>query len=190
VEAVLISGSPNAASKSRTLLEHARARLEAADCATTFVDLTTIPADALLGRRTNDGGVTGALAAISAAQVVIASSPTYRATYSGLLKAFFDLLPQDALAGKIGVPILTGGGSWHQLALDHSFRPLFASVGATTVNGVYGYDAQFKNGPDKTLLVQVDAAVDEALRIAKSSPYPVGRGARDEVNTKTRGARA
>ena len=185
MEAVLISGSPATASKSRTLLEHARARLEAAGCSTTVIDLTSIPADALLGRRKDDTRVLEALSAIQAAGIVVASSPTYRATYTGLLKTFFDLLPQDALAGKIGLPILTGGGPSHQLALDHTFRPLFASVGATTVNGVYGYDAQFMSGPDSTLLAQIDAAVDEVLRIAKSSP-----GVRGEDTTQTTGVKA
>ena len=51
MEAVLISGSPSATSKSRTLLEHAQAQLEAAGCSTTSIDLATLPADALLGRR-------------------------------------------------------------------------------------------------------------------------------------------
>jgi FMN reductase len=104
------------------------------------------------------------------ARLVVASSPVYRATYTGLLKSFFDLLPQDALAGKAGVPILTGGGPAHLLALDHGFRPLFASLGATTVaNGVYGYDAQFRNGPEPQLLARVDCAVDEAIALTRTA---------------------
>ena len=42
-----------------------------------------------------------------------AASPVYRASYAGLLKVFFDLFPQDALAGRIGVPILTGASPAH-----------------------------------------------------------------------------
>ena len=168
MEAVLISGSPSTTSKSRTLLEHAQSVLAAAGWSTTLVDLATLPADALLGRRRNDAAVTSAVSAISGAQVVVASSPTYRATYSGLLKTFFDLLPQDCLAGKIGVPILTGGGPGHQLALDHTFRPLFASLRATVVNGVYGHDAQFTSGVDTQLLESVDAAIEQAIVLARS----------------------
>ena len=50
------------------------------------------------------------------------------------------------------------------------FRPLFASVGANVVaNGVYGYDAQFKNGADPALLEQVDRAIEEAVTLARAS---------------------
>jgi len=166
MRAVLISGSPSATSKSRALLERARERLRDAGWDTVLIDLSTLPADALLGRGASDG-VTRALTAVQQARLVIAASPVYRATYSGLLKVFFDLLPQDGLAGKIAVPILTGGSPAHLLALDHGFRPLFTSVGATVVAaGVYGSDAQFKNGPDATLLASVDQAIDAALTLS------------------------
>jgi FMN reductase len=168
MEAVLISGSPSAASKSRQLLERAKAQLEAGGCASAIIELNALPADALLGRRSVNE-VKNALSAVTAAptRIVVASSPTYRATYSGLLKTFFDLLPPDSLKGKIGIPLLTGGSLSHQLAVDHAFRPLFASLGATVGRGVYGYDAQFKNGPDPALLAEVDAAVEEAMIMAE-----------------------
>src|SRR2546427_9572413 len=44
--------------------------------------------------------------AVRVADVVVAASPVYRATFSGLLKVFFDLLPRNGLEGKVGVPIL------------------------------------------------------------------------------------
>jgi FMN reductase len=164
--AVLISGSPSTNSKSRALLEHARRRLDQAGFETTTVELAALPGDALLGRRA-DEAVTAAVGAVLRAQVVVASSPVYRASYSGLLKVFFDLLPQDALAGKVAIPILTGGSLAHLLALDHAFRPLFASIGATTVpTGVYGYDAQFREGgADDALRARVDQAVGEAVAL-------------------------
>ena len=127
-----------------------------------------VPAAALLGRR-SDEQVASAIQQVVAAQIVVASSPTYRATYAGLLKTFFDLLPQDALVGKIGLPILTGGSLAHLLALDHTFRPLFTSLGATVANGVYGHDGQFRNGPDAALLERVDRAIDDALALARAS---------------------
>jgi FMN reductase len=167
MEAVLISGSPSATSRSRTLLTHAQAQLESAGCSTTLIDLATLPADALLGRRENDN-LRRVIDLVVSAQIVVASSPTYRATYTGLLKTFFDLLPQDCLIGKIAVPILTGGSPAHQLALDHSFRPLFASLGATVAPGVYAFDAQFKTELD-ALQSRVRAAVEEAVALARAS---------------------
>ncbi len=165
--AVGISGSPSPTSKSRGLVEYALARLKAEGAVTLLIDLAALPADALLGRGTSDA-VAAALDAVARARIVVAGTPVYRATYSGLLKVFFDLLPQDALIGKIGVPIVTGHGAAHALAIDHGMRPLFASIGATVVaGGVYATSAQFpdgKAGPE--LLAAVDRAVREALSLA------------------------
>src|SRR5207245_10052169 len=88
----------------------------------------------LLGRGTS-AAVAGAIEATTRAGVIVAGTPVYRATYSGLLKVFFDLLPQDSLIGKIGVPLVTGHDSAHALSIDHGLRPLFASLGATVIAG-------------------------------------------------------
>ena len=163
-----LSGSPAASSKSRVLVHHALARAAARGGGPAeLVDLAALPADALLGRGSGPA-VAAALAAVTRARIVVAGTPVYRATYSGLLKVFFDLLPQDSLVGKIGVPIVTGHDRGHSLALDHGLRPLFASLGATVVaSGVYATSAQFQDGKGAPeLLAAVDRAIDEALALA------------------------
>jgi FMN reductase len=172
-----VSGSPSAASRSRALLERALVTLEGRGARARRVDLAALPADALLGRR-EDPAVADALAAVRDARILVVSTPIYRATYSGLLKVFFDLLPQNALAGKTAIAIATGGAPGHLLAVDHGLRPLLASVGAVvTPTGVYGTDAQFRDGvPDAALLEAVERAVAEAASIAgavpRGSPLP------------------
>src|SRR5438552_12593503 len=145
IQAVGISGSPSPTSRSRTLLGLGLAALERRGViATRTVDLAALPADALLGR-SRDTRVNDALAAVGRARILVVSTPVYRATYSGLLKVFFDLLPQDGLAGKIAVAIATGASLGHLLAVDHGLRPLLTSVGALPVaTAVYGTDAQFR----------------------------------------------
>jgi FMN reductase len=174
LEAVGVSGSPSATSKSRVLVEYALARLAAGGgAATRLIDLAALPADALLGRGAAGAAppVSGALDAVARARVVVAGTPVYRATYSGLLKVFFDLLPQDGLVGKIGVPIVVGHGAAHSLAVDHGLGPLFASLGATVVpSGVYGMSEQFADGrPAPELLGAVDRAVREAVALATAA---------------------
>ena len=75
---------------------------------------------------------------VLAADGLIAVSPIFNASYSGLFKLFFDVLERDSLDG---VPVLigaTGGTARHSLALDHALRPLFAYLGALVVpTGVY-----------------------------------------------------
>jgi FMN reductase len=155
------------------LVEYALARLAergGGGTVTELVDLARLPADALLGRGSAPA-VTAAVEAATRATIVVAGTPVYRATYSGLLKLFFDLLPQDSLVGKVGVPIVTGHGAAHALSIDHGMRPLFASLGATVVaGGVYATTAQFQDGkPQAELLQAVERAVREALALAKAS---------------------
>jgi len=175
--AVGISGSPSATSKSRVLVEHALAQLAAGGATTHLVDLAALPAEGLLGRGTSPP-VTAALEAATRARIIVAGTPVYRATYSGLLKVFFDLLPQDSLIGKIGVPLVTGHGAAHSLSVDHGMRPLFASLGATVVaSGVYATSSQFQGGkPGRELLEAVERAVGEALALATAGlPGPIPR---------------
>ena len=162
-----ISGSPSASSKSRMLVEYALARLAQRGAVTELVDLAQLPAEPLLGRGSAPA-VTAALEAAARAGIVVAGTPVYRATYSGLLKLFFDLLPQDSLVGKVGVPIVTGHAAAHALSLDHGMRPLFASLGATVVaSGVYATSDQFQDGkPQPELLQAVERAAREALALA------------------------
>ena len=171
--AVGISGSPGARSKSRTLLERALLALSERGATTTLIDLAALPADALLGRR-RASEVDSALGSVSQATIIVASTPVYRATYSGLLKVFFDLLPVDGLVGKTAIAIATGGSSAHQLVIDHGLRPLFASVGAVTIaTGVYGTDSAFENGvPHPSLIARLHAAVAEAVTLGERIHAP------------------
>lgn len=170
LRAVGISGSPSSGSKSRALVAYALERLADCGAETAMIDLAALPAEGLLGRRA-EARVTAALVAVAGARVVVAGTPIYRATYSGLLKVLFDLLPQDGLAGKIGIAIATGHGPAHSLAIDHGLRPLFASLGATVVpSGVYGSSEQFANGQvAPELLGAVDRAVREAVAFAAAA---------------------
>ena len=82
--------------------------------------------------------------AITKADLVIAASPVYSASYTGMFKHFVDFMGMDALAG---VPVLlaaTGGSPLHALVIDQSMRPLFAMKQALTLPvGVYATEADF-----------------------------------------------
>lgn len=163
-----LSGSPAPVSRSRALLEQALAALERQGAGPSrLIDLAQLSADGLLGRR-DDRDIADALRGVLEAGILVVSTPIYRATYSGLLKVFFDLLPQDALLGKVAILIATGGGPAHLLAVDHGLRPLLASVGALVVaTGVYGTDTQFRNGvPDAALVERIERAALEAAALA------------------------
>jgi FMN reductase len=75
---------------------------------------------------------------VGAADALVAVSPVFNASYSGLFKTFVDALPVGSLDG---VPVLlgaTGGSTRHSLVLEHALRPLFAYLRATTTStGVF-----------------------------------------------------
>jgi FMN reductase len=73
------------------------------------------------------------LGAVADADGLIAVTPVFNASYSGLFKSFFDLVDPDALTGTPVLLAATGGTARHSLVLDHALRPLFAHLRAPTV---------------------------------------------------------
>ncbi len=70
-------------------------------------------------------------------------APRTKATYSGLLKAFLDRVPTDALAGARAVPVLLGGAPNHQLAVDLHLTPLLLELGAAVpVRGLFVLESE------------------------------------------------
>jgi FMN reductase len=74
-----------------------------------------------------------ALDAVAGADALVAVTPIFTASYSGLFKSFFDVLDADVLAGKPVLIAAAGGSARHSLALEHAVRPLFAYLRAVPV---------------------------------------------------------
>jgi FMN reductase len=76
--------------------------------------------------------------AVRAADVAVVASPTYKATYTGLLKLFLDQVPTGDLAGVVAVPLMLGGGPTHFLAPELLLKPVLVELGATApTRGLY-----------------------------------------------------
>ncbi|MFF2655635.1 FMN reductase [Streptomyces sp. NPDC058045] len=100
-----------------------------------------------------------ALTAVTEADAVIAVTPVFTASYSGLFKSFFDVLDRDALTGTPVLLAATGGTPRHSLVLEHALRPLFAHLRAVTVpTGVY---AASQDWGDEGLALRIDRAAAE-----------------------------
>jgi FMN reductase len=85
-----------------------------------------------------DPELTSLTAEVAAADIAIFASPTYKATYTGLLKAFLDRYGNNGLAGVTAVPVMTGGWPGHLLAVEVHFRPVLVELGATVpARGLY-----------------------------------------------------
>ncbi|MDH3684103.1 MAG: NAD(P)H-dependent oxidoreductase [Acidimicrobiia bacterium] len=82
-------------------------------------------------------------ARVTGADVVVAACPTYKATYTGLLKAFLDNYGNDGLAGCRAVPVMVGAAPNHALAPEVHLRPLLVELGASVPSrGLYVLESQ------------------------------------------------
>lgn len=77
--------------------------------------------------------LTEALQAVADADAVIAVTPVFNASYSGLFKSFFDVLDEGTLTGKPVLLAATGGTARHSLAIDQAMLPLFFYLKADIV---------------------------------------------------------
>lgn len=111
--ALSVSGSPSASSRTNRLLRHLDDRLTARGHEVIPLDVRTVPAEALLGADFGHPAITGAAELFARADGVVVATPVYKASYSGVLKALLDLLPQYALTGKTVLPLATGGTTAH-----------------------------------------------------------------------------
>ncbi|MCU1380872.1 MAG: NADPH-dependent fmn reductase [Acidimicrobiales bacterium] len=93
-----------------------------------------------------DPAVAEAVASVCAASLVVVASPTYKATYTGLLKLFLDQVPTDGLAGVGAVPLMLGAGPGHALAPELLLKPVLVELGATCpTRALYLLDSDWSN---------------------------------------------
>ena len=140
---LLLGGSPSASSSGERLLQHIGAKLAAQGHRCTRLQVRELPAEALLHADFSDPAIVRATALVREADAIVIATPVYKASYTGILKAFLDLLPQDGLDGKLVLPLATGGSQSHMLVLDYALRPVLASLAARFIlPGIYATSEQ------------------------------------------------
>ncbi len=124
-----------------------------------------------------------AVRSVTEADAVIAVTPVFAASYSGLFKTFFDVVEKDALRG---VPVLlaaTAGSARHSLVVEHALRPLFAYLQAVVVpTGVFAATEDFGSVASSRLSERVDRAADELVGLLVG-PGPSARRGGPERRT-------
>ncbi|MGW4033114.1 NADPH-dependent FMN reductase [Streptomyces sp. NPDC004838] len=92
--------------------------------------------------------VQAAVETVSTASLLVVASPTFKATYTGVLKLFLDQIPSNGLDGVVAVPLMLGAGPAHAMAPDLLLKPVLVELGATCPTaGIYLPDRDFTN-PD------------------------------------------
>jgi FMN reductase len=164
---LLIAGSPSDPSRSAALLDSVHHRLLARKgLKIERLNIRELPASALLLADWKHPSIVAAITQFARAHAVVVATPVYKAAYSGVLKVFLDLLPQNALKDKTVLPLATGGSPHHMLALDYALRPVLQALSARHIlPGVYATDTQVAQRADKTYEVgpDISSRLDDAV---------------------------
>lgn len=139
---VILSGSPSELSGSEQVLKFLGSILERENFSVTLISVKDINPHVLITGDYKSPIVHQIADKLQEAKGVIVGSPVYKASYSGVLKALFDILPQDVLEDKIVLPVMTGGSPAHLLAIDYALKPLIGTVKGQSLKGLYFLDNQ------------------------------------------------
>ncbi|BAY98786.1 NADPH-dependent FMN reductase [Tolypothrix tenuis PCC 7101] len=158
-----IAGSPSHPSRTYSLLEYASKLLVQQGVTVDIISVRDIPAEDLAYGRYDSPALEKPKALLEKADGVIIATPIYKAAYTGVLKAFLDLLPQKSLAGKVVLPLATGGTIAHLLAIEYALKPVLSELGARHIlSTIYSIDKQIQVQADGS--IQLDAEIAQRLQ--------------------------
>ncbi|MFT7773776.1 NAD(P)H-dependent oxidoreductase [Roseateles sp.] len=148
---VVVIGNPGVKSRTKVLAQAIASRLVDGLAGHLAVEVQTVEIAQLAPHLLASGwpaelppeGV-AAVRAIETADLVIAATPVYKGSYTGLFKHLFDLVGPDALVGRPVLLAANGGSDRHALVVDHQLRPLFSFFRALSVpSAVYAAESDF-----------------------------------------------
>ncbi|NQX12388.1 NAD(P)H-dependent oxidoreductase [Microbacteriaceae bacterium VKM Ac-2855] len=141
---VIVVGNPKPQSRTRAAAENLVAKLGLDE--PDVIELSDL-GPGLLGW--GDPAVKDAIARVQAADVAVFATPTYKATYTGLLKLFLDQFAGGTgLQGVVAIPLMLGAAPNHALACDLTLKPVLVEIGGICATpGLYQLDSTFADDP-------------------------------------------
>jgi FMN reductase len=187
---VTVTGSPCAGSRTAQLSQQVGVALAGYGFEVQAINVRDLPADDLIAARSDAPALRAPLALIERARGVVVATPIYKASYTGVLKSFLDLLPQFGLAGKVVLPLATGGTPAHVLAIDYALRPVLSCLGAQhVVAGLFVHDKLIEGSAaiggmrlDPGIQGRLDSVVaDFAASVRRHAAAPAAAAARQSL---------
>ena len=114
------------------------------------------------------------LATLHSADLIVVATPTYKGSYTGLLKSFLDHVGGGALRGISAIPITTVGSPAHTLAADVHLRPLLVELGASTPTGALVVGNDQLDAPAEAVAAWVEGNLDPLRRALTPVAEPTG----------------
>lgn len=163
----VVVGNPKPASRTLEAATHvARELVGEPDL---VVDLATYGAR-LLDR--SDAELSRLVEEVGGADLVVVACPTYKASFTGVLKLFLDRFAGGTGMRGVAVPLMLGGGPTHALAPEVALRPVLAEIGATTLRGLYVLDSAHTDPTSYDAWLAAVRPVVSAL-VPSAAPTPV-----------------
>jgi FMN reductase len=149
---VVVVGNPRKNSRTRQVAERLAAGLaESASPALVGVQVIDLAAFGGAVLEADAPEVDAALESVRSASVLVVATPVYKASYTGLLKAFLDRFNGPALAGVAAVPLTVAAAPTHRLAADVHLRPLLVELGASVPTRAFAIEESTLPDLDSTL---------------------------------------
>ncbi|GAB3600152.1 hypothetical protein GCM10027408_25050 [Microbacterium tumbae] len=109
-------------------------------------------------------------ARVAESDLAVFASPTYKATYTGLLKAFLDRYPANGLSGVTAIPVLTGADQTHSMGPTVNLAPLLVELGAVVPGrGLYFVAGQMDQVEDIVAVAAAEYAANLSRLAALAS---------------------
>ncbi|MFL9610097.1 NADPH-dependent FMN reductase [Methylobacillus sp. Pita2] len=168
-----ISGSLSQPSRTRALVEEiAASASHQLHAPAEVIDIAEFAA--ILGSTVSYGNfppeLTEIYKKVQEADLLVIASPVYKASYTGLLKHFFDLLDPKALVGKVAILAATGGSDQHAMVVDYQLRTLASFFNVyTTPTAIYAKDTEFAHYQltSDAIRQRIAVAVEQAAFLLK-----------------------
>ena len=160
LKVVAVVGNPKPASRTRRAAELVAERVTGA--APTVIELAEL-GPALLGW--GDSAVGAAKQVVLDADLVVFASPTYKATYTGLLKLFLEQFGAGELGGTKAIALMLGASPHHALAGELTLRPVLTEIGCSCpAPALFLLESAWEASPE------LDSWVERARRVLGAEP--------------------
>lgn len=142
---VVVVGNPKAGSRTRQAGELVIERLTGAP-PDAVIELSEL-GPALLGW--GDPTVAAAKEQVLRSDLVVMASPTFKATFTGLLKLFLEQFGAGEMDGTLTIPLMLGASPAHSLAGEYSLKPVLSEIGASCPTpALYLIDSSWQDSPE------------------------------------------
>lgn len=171
VKAVIINGSNQKTSRLTGIHQYVEHFFTKADIKASSIYVHELPAQDLIHTNFTSEEIQQANQFVEEADIIVILTPIYKASYSGILKTYLDLIPQKGFENKVVLPIAIGGSSAHLLALEYALKPVISVLGATEIlKSVYVLDKQVERLENGDFKISDEAVerIDEQLQAITS----------------------